>query len=294
MLLKEIKKVFHKELDALYSRDEVDSFFYILIEHYLHLERFILALNPRQMVTKEEEQPLYEALTKLKSEIPIQYITGETSFMDLTFEVDQNVLIPRPETEELVKWIISLYGGKQRTDHGALRILDIGTGSGCIAVTLAKYIANSEVHALDLSGEILNVAAANARRNEVHIALVEANIFEVDKLDEKFDIIVSNPPYVRELEKKQMHKNVLDFEPGTALFVEDDAPLIYYEKIAQMATINLTNGGMLFLEINQYLGEETAAVLRQYGFVEIEMRKDLYENNRMLKGSWKPGERDVA
>ncbi|MCW5516526.1 peptide chain release factor N(5)-glutamine methyltransferase [Muriicola sp. Z0-33] len=293
MLLKEIKKVFHIELDALYSRDEVDSFFYILIEHYLHLERFILALNPQQMVTKEEEQPLYEALSKLKSEIPIQYITGETSFMDLTFEVDQNVLIPRPETEELVKWIISLYGRKQRPDHAALRILDIGTGSGCIAVALAKNIANSEVHALDLSAKILNIAAANARRNEVHIALVEANIFEVDKLDEKFDIIVSNPPYVRELEKKQMHKNVLDFEPETALFVKDDAPLIYYEKIAQMATVNLTNGGMLFLEINQYLGEETAAVLRQYGFVEIEMRKDLFENNRMLKGSWKPGDKDV-
>ncbi|MBT8185556.1 MAG: peptide chain release factor N(5)-glutamine methyltransferase [Eudoraea sp.] len=282
MLLKEIKQIFHKELDTLYPRDEVDSFFYILIEHYLDLDRFVLVINPELTISREEEQPFFEALTKLKLETPIQYITGESSFMDMSFLVNEHVLIPRPETEELVHWVISEYNDKQDRLREGLEILDIGTGSGCIAVALAKYFVNAKVLALDLTEEVLNIAAANARRNKVSIKCMRANLFEIEKLDTCFDIIVSNPPYVRESEKKLIQKNVKEYEPEQALFVKDDAPLIFYEKIAQLAANSLKPEGSLFLEINQYLGKETEAVLQRHGFFEIRAKNDVFGNCRML------------
>ena len=291
MLLKEIKKIFHKELDSRYSKGEVNSFFSILIEHYLNLDRFVLVLDPELIISKEQEQPLFEALAQLKLETPIQYITGETSFMDLSFKVNKHVLIPRPETEELVQWVISEYPDRREGESEGLKILDIGTGSGCIAVTLARHFVNAEVCALDLSEEVLNIAIANSRRHDVTVAFMRANLFEIEKLEAKYDIIISNPPYVRELEKKKMQRNVLEYEPGQALFVKDDAPLIYYEKIAQLAAQNLKIGGRLFLEINQYLGAETAAVLEKAGFIEIELKRDFFGNFRMLKGSWGSNEK---
>ena len=244
----------------------------MLIEHYLNLERFVLVLDPEFIISKEEEQPLFEALAKLKLNTPIQYITGESSFMELEFKVNEHVLIPRPETEELVRWITSDYSDEPQQKPGELKILDIGTGSGCIAVTLAKYFKNAKVYALDYSEQVLNIAAANALRNEVSLEFIQADILELEHLNTKFDIIVSNPPYVRESEKSQMHQNVLGYEPAQALFVTDENPLVFYKKIAHLAVKHLRTGGTLFLEINQYLGEETVQVLERLGFVEIVMR----------------------
>lgn len=279
MLLREIKNIYHIELDALYPKEEVDSFFYLTIGHFLGLERFVLALEPDITVTKEEEQPLFEVLSQLRKEKPIQYILGTAQFMDMDFVVNEDVLIPRPETEELVRWIID-----EHTDQNmAFNILDIGTGSGCIAISLAKAFKNAKVFALDISNKALETAKLNARNNKVEIECIQSDILTTKSLKEKFDIIVSNPPYVRMLEKKLMKSNVIDNEPGIALFVSDDDPLVFYRRITDFAKSNLNKGGSLYFEINQYLGEETKALLEN-GFSNIELRKDIFGNDRMVKG----------
>ncbi len=279
MLLKEIKNIYHKELGVTYATEEVNSFFYMMIEHYLHLERFILAIQPDYVVTKKEEEPLFQGLEKLKKEIPIQYILGTAHFMDLNFMVNSNVLIPRPETEELVHWVLSDY-----SIDSELKILDIGTGSGCIAISLAKNLPNAKVYALDVSKEAIKVAQKNTDANNVAITFLENNILKESNLQQKFDVIVSNPPYVRVLEKKEMSKNVLEYEPSLALFVPDETPLVFYSAIIKFAIKHLNVNGKLYLEINQYLGKETETLLKSNNFSKIELRKDLYGNDRMLKG----------
>ena len=285
MLLKEIKKIFHKELDADYAKEEVDSFFYLLIEALLGLERFILALQPNYVVSKNEEQPLFEALSELRLQRPIQYIIGKTSFMGLDFVVNESVLIPRPETEELVQWVLDVIteNSKFSNQHGELNILDIGTGSGCIAIALAKNNANAMVYALDISETALAVAQKNANENKVVVHFVQGNVLNLDAFEVKFDVIISNPPYVRASEKVEMQPNVLEYEPGLALFVPDENPLVFYKAIVDFASTNLTENGFLFLEINQNLGKETKALLEAYNFSEIELRKDIFGNDRMLK-----------
>ena len=287
MLLKEIKDIFHKELGEIYPKEEIDSFFYSCIEHYLKLERFILAIQPGITLTKEEEQPLFEALSELKLEKPLQYILGTAHFMDLELEVNENVLIPRPETEELVQWILldTEQSGRvierSRNDR-SLQILDIGTGSGCIAIALAKHLPNVKVFALDVSEGALNVARKNAASNGVDITFLHEDILNTE-LELDFDVIVSNPPYVRELEKNEIQKNVKDFEPDTALFVPDEDPLLFYRAIIDFAENHLSEKGKLYFEINQYLGEETKALFHARNFSEIELRKDMFGNDRMLK-----------
>ena len=280
MLLKEIKNIYHKELDPLYDMEEVSSFFYILLEHYLGLERFILALEPEMIISKTEEQPLFEGLARLRKEQPIQYITETAFFFDLSFHVNEYVLIPRPETEELVAWIIA---DASKRNNEAIKILDIGTGSGCIAITLAKHLPQAKVYALDVSEKALKIAKKNAASNEVAIQFLHEDILAMDELPERFDIIVSNPPYVRELEKEDIQNNVKNYEPGNALFVADDKPLVFYEKIGHLAAKFLKNNGRLYFEINQYLGKETVLLLEHQNFSEIELRKDHFNNDRMLK-----------
>ncbi|WP_431121601.1 peptide chain release factor N(5)-glutamine methyltransferase [Flagellimonas flava] len=282
MLLKEIKNIFHKELDPIYAAEEVDSFFHLCIEHYLHLERFTLVLQPDLVLTKEEEMPLFEALSKLKLEEPLQYILGTAHFMDLDFKVNEHVLIPRPETEELVEWVISDCQVERSRD---LRILDIGAGSGCIAIALAKKFPNANVYALDVSEQAIEVAKENAKLNGVDITFIHYDILDPDfELELEFDVIVSNPPYVRELEKEGIKDNVKKYEPHVALFVEDEDPLLFYEAITQFAISHLGKKGKLYFEINQYLGKETQALLEAHNFLEIELRKDIFGNDRMLKG----------
>lgn len=286
MILKEIQHIFHKELDPIFGKDEVDSFFDMLLKAYLGFSRIDLVLNPNLAITKTEEQPLFEALSRLKLEEPIQYIIGNTEFYGLKVKVNTHTLIPRPETEELVDWILRDIGNQE----SEVNILDIGTGSGCIAVALAKNLPNAKVYAIDVSEEALSVAKENAKLNDVKIEFIHQDILSLDNADQvlssrKFDIIVSNPPYVRVQEKSEIKNNVLNYEPHLALFVENNDPFLFYKVIAQFAVENLKPKGQLFFEINQYLGKEMVQLLKYYKFKNIELKKDLFDNNRMIKST---------
>jgi release factor glutamine methyltransferase len=284
MLIKEYREVFKKELIPIYDEKEIESFFYIILEKNHKLKRIDLALHP-EIEINENQLNIWEAiLTELKNQKPIQYILGETFFYGLRFEVNENTLIPRPETEELVDWIIS--ENKKAGHFKNPKILDIGTGSGCIAISIAKNHPNAKVFAIDISEKALEVAKKNAKLNEVSIAFLQKNILETVSLEQDFDIIVSNPPYVRNLEKEEINKNVLEFEPHLALFVEDNDALLFYSKIATLAKKNLTPNGKLFFEINQYLGKETVELLQKTGFKNIELRKDIYGNDRMIAADY--------
>lgn len=296
MLLQEIKTIFYQELKALYPKTEIDTFFYSVIEHYLGLERFILALRPDYTVTPVETTPLFQALAALKLEKPLQYILGIAHFMDLQLKVNTHVLIPRPETEELVQWIVDDVRREMLDIQGEtlevnpikperLRLLDVGTGSGCIAIALAKKLPEAEVYALDFSEKILKIARENAILNGVEVTFLKHDIRNPNpEFDLEFDLIVSNPPYVRACEKPQMKNNVKKYEPKTALFVPDETPLVFYEAIAQLAAIHLRDRGALYLEINQYLAKENQALLTAHNFSNLECRKDIFGNDRMIKG----------
>tara|TARA_R110001583_G_scaffold58714_5_gene174836 strand:- start:4915 stop:5760 length:846 start_codon:yes stop_codon:yes gene_type:complete len=280
MKIKEFKNLFFKELSDVYPETEIQSFFNILIEFKLNLSRIEVALQPNFNIEKSELDFLQKALSNLKKLIPIQYIIGETEFYGLKFEVNNSVLIPRPETEELVSWIIT---STPLSDQ--LKILDIGTGSGCIPISLAKNLPNAEIYAIDISKEALEIAKKNALKNKVTIHFIEADILTLNEFPQQFNIIVSNPPYVRELEKDQMQQNVLANEPHLALFVANENPLLFYDKIADLAKKQLTKNGELFFEINQYLGEETVNLLKDKGFKNIELTKDIFGVDRMIKAT---------
>lgn len=279
MQVSEIKNIFHLELDGLYAKEEVDSFFFLFLEKHMSIDRFGLVMQPNLVLTKEEETPFFTGLSELKKERPIQYIIGETTFMDSLLKVNEHVLIPRPETEELVQWLIDDVGATSE-----LKILDIGTGSGCIAVSLAKNLPNSKVYALDVSKEAIHLAKENAVLNGVEINFINADILTSSlDLDLSFDIIISNPPYVREIEKEEIHNNVKNYEPSLALFVSDANPLIFYEAIAEFSKKHLSKDGKLYIEINQYLGEETKALFENKNFNKVILKKDIFDNHRMIR-----------
>ncbi len=282
MLLKEFRIHFNKELSAIFPQTEIDSFFFLLLEKELGLQRIDVALNKQILISEEKLKHLYNSLSRLKSQEPIQYVLGETEFYGLPFKVTKDTLIPRPETEELVDWIIADVTGLQSNNHAKHAILDIGTGSGCIPISLAKNIPNSSISSIDISKDALLIAKENAISNSVDINFTERDILKTTELQQQYDIIVSNPPYVRELEKKEIQPNVLENEPHLALFVDDNNPLIFYAKIADLAKKHLTANGVLYFEINQYLGKETIEMLTQKGFT-TELRKDLFGNDRMTK-----------
>jgi release factor glutamine methyltransferase len=285
MKIKDYRTQFIQELSPIYDAGEAESFFYLILEEKHQLKRIDLALNLDITFSNEEIQLWNSILDSLKKEIPIQYLLGKTSFYGLDFEVNSAVLIPRPETEELVEWIIK--SQKSKVESQKIKILDIGTGSGCIAISLAKNILNAQVFAIDVSEKALATAQKNAKINEVNVTFFEKNILETDDLEQQFDIIVSNPPYVRELEKQEIKKNVLDNEPHLALFVDDNDALVFYRKIAELAQKNLSHNGQLFFEINQYLGKEMVELLEKMGFKNIELRKDIYGNDRMIKADFR-------
>lgn len=282
MLLKQFRIHFFESLKGIHDENEVESFFFILTEYLHNLKRIDLALNPNSEISEAEVQKWESIISELKTEKPIQYILGETWFYDSKFYVNEHTLIPRPETEELVDWIFATE--KKNDKKEKLTILDIGTGTGCIPISLKKNIPQAEVSAIDVSEEALKVAQRNALENKVEINFILQNILETEDLKQQFDIIVSNPPYVRNMEKQEIKKNVLAFEPHLALFVEDNDALLFYRKIAQLALKNLTPNGLLFFEINQYLGKETIELLEDLGFKNIELKKDIYGNDRMIKG----------
>jgi release factor glutamine methyltransferase len=292
MLLKHYKTHFFDSLKNIQDEQEIESFFFILTEYLHNLNRVDVALNQNFEISNAEVEKWNAILLDLLQEKPIQYITGEAWFYGLRFEVNENTLIPRPETEELVEWILN----SPITQHPTpINILDIGTGTGCIPISLKANLSQANVSAIDVSEKALEVAKRNAELNKVEINFIQANILEVEDLSQlptsithhpsSYNIIVSNPPYVRNLEKQEIKKNVLDYEPHLALFVEDTDALLFYRKIAQLALKNLSPNGLLFFEINQYLGKETVELLESLGFKNIELKKDIYDNNRMIKCS---------
>lgn len=281
MKIRELRQEFVEQLRGDYPREEVLAMFDLLVEGFLGLRRIDLALDRERQVSPEERALFETAVVRLRQHEPVQYILGEKEFMGMRLRVSPEVLIPRPETEELVSWVLEDSHPEQ-----VLRILDIGTGSGCIAIALAGKLPLAEVTAIDSSAAALQVAALNAAANKVQINFIEADILAVEKLSDSFDVIVSNPPYVRTSEKKEMQRNVLDHEPGTALYVQDEDPLIFYKKISELASASLISGGRLYFEINQFLGRETTRVLAQKDF-HTSLKKDIFGAERMLRGQKK-------
>ena len=286
MLIKDLEKIFHAELDAIYGKEEVTSFFFLCTYAFYNISRLELALDRELSITKEEQKSIFNALEALRNEIPIQYILGETEFYGFPFKVNENTLIPRTETEELVKLIIDC--NIERSKESQLSILDIGTGSGCIAISLAKNIENAQVYAMDISAKAIEKAKENIVLNEADVTFIEGSILEKSRWnllfkDLKFDTIVSNPPYVRNLEKAEIKNNVLHNEPHLALFVDDDNPLLFYSAITKFAKERLRVNGQLFFEINEYLGQETKVLVENLGFKNVEIKKDIFGKDRMLK-----------
>jgi len=286
MKVRELAEHYELELGALYDRNEAKALFTIAAEKVLALSSGKLIMQKDIDISFINMQKLLSILNDLQIGKPIQHILEEAHFYGLVFKVNENVLIPRPETEELVDWIISVCNTKFSVNSfespKKLSMLDIGTGSGCIPITLKKHLPNIQVTTLDVSADAIEVAKQNAQQIGVEINFITADILTFQS-EEKFDVIVSNPPYIRDLEKIEMHNNVLVYEPHLALFVSDENPLIFYKAISDFAKTNLKPNGQLFFEINEYLGEETVEMLSRKGFNDIELRKDMQGKDRMVK-----------
>lgn len=284
MTVQKFRMQFAQSLGAIYPEEEVSSLCFLTFEHVMGMNRVEVTLSRNKELSAQEIDQLEEVLERLKKTEPIQYIIGSTEFYGLEFQVNPFTLIPRPETEELVDWIIKDFGTiTERTSAGDHLVLDIGTGSGCIAISLAKHLAGSQVEAVDISQNAIETAYSNAKRNEVDVKFFQQDILVAVELPKQYDIIVSNPPYVRELEKKEMRGNVLSNEPHEALFVTDENPLLFYKKIGELAYKFLNVKGALYFEINEYLGKETVALLNNIGFREVALRKDMFGKDRMIK-----------
>jgi len=290
MTIKQYRAHFNKSIKHLYPTSEIDSFFFLILEEYIGFKRIDIVLKSDFYIDQKSLNLMQIATKQLEQEIPIQYIIGKTEFFGLPFHVNKEVLIPRPETEELVEQVLkkvslikTCNSSKNETiKEKQLKVLDIGTGSGCIAISLKKQLPSSEVSALDVSNKALRVAKKNAFLNNVDINFVHQDILKTNDLDKLYDVIISNPPYVRELEKKEIKNNVLNNEPHLALFVDNKNPLLFYNKIAELAKKFLIKNGQLHFEINQYLGKETIKLLAEKGFKNIQLKKDIFGNDRII------------
>ncbi len=288
MKLKELKEKFRVNLAPLYDENEATAIFLLVVEHYLKLNRSGYSLKKEQELTEKNIELFQLTLNQLKTGKPIQYVLGETLFYGLPFKVSEAVLIPRPETEELVDWVLEKVKSSEfkslNAQRSTLNVLDIGTGSGCIAISLKKNLPDADVTALDISSEALAIAQKNAILNNVKVSFIEQNILQnpAPIPNTKYTILVSNPPYITQTEKAQMHDNVLANEPHIALFVSNEKPLVFYEAIADYAIKNLEENGFLFFEINEYLGKEMVDMLIYKGFNNIELRKDMQGKDRMI------------
>jgi len=265
---------FIKQLNGIAQEREIISWAFISIDFLLGYNRSDCIIHTEKDITSDISDKLNQIIADLKTNKPIQHIIGETEFYGLKFKVNEHTLIPRPETEELVQWILQ---------HEFTSALDIGTGSGCIPIALKKN-KDAEISAIDVSESALLVAKENAKINEVEINFLLQDILKTTTLP-KVDVIISNPPYVLDKEKELMLANVLDNEPHLALFVPDNNPLLFYKKIADIAFTSLPKNGLLFFEINERFGKETVAMLSVIGFVDIELKKDINDKDRMIKAT---------
>jgi release factor glutamine methyltransferase len=287
--MKTIKDVFadYKQgLDKIYDTNELGAITLLTVSEICNTSKAKIKAFPEDEVPPEQTEKLKNILEELKTGKPIQYILGKTEFYRLPFNVNPSVLIPRPETEELVEWVLETVGSLKLT-VGSL--VDIGTGSGCIAISLKKNLSGFKVSAIDISADALQTAASNAKLNEVDIEFIEDDILNpgshISHLTSPISIIVSNPPYVTLHDKTQMHTNVTDFEPHTALFVPENDPLIFYKAIADFGMAHLNSNGLLFFEINESYGKETVELLADKGFKNIELRKDMSGRDRMIRAN---------
>jgi release factor glutamine methyltransferase len=278
--LKQYRALFHHHLSEVYKSEEIDSFFFMTTQQFLSYNRADTIWHLEKEITIPEADKFNAVIERLRNSEPIQYILGETEFYGLSIFVNSATLIPRPETEELVDWILQ---DECLSALSVNSVLDIGTGSGCIAIAIAKHRVHASVHGWDISQEALEVAQKNALYNKVKVGFERVDILNLERCQQRFDIIVSNPPYVRELEKKKMQKNVLEFEPHSALFVSDLDPLVFYRKIASLAKRCLTPNGVLYFEINEYLGKELVQLLHEAGFTDIALKKDFFGKDRMIR-----------
>ena len=280
--VKQISTDFSEQLSTIYDANEVNSLCMMVLENVVNISPAKIKAFPATEISTPDNEIIANILTRLATGEPIQYILGYTEFYGLTFKVNSSVLIPRPETEELVEWIISSVGS---SELAVGLFLDIGTGSGCIPISLKKNLPDAEVSAIDISPEALQTAKENAELNKVVVNFIQDDILnpKSEILNSKFEIIISNPPYVTLEDKKLMHANVTDFEPHTALFVPEDDPLIFYKAIADFAANHLEKGGLLFLEINESYGEQIVKLLNGKQFINIELRKDMSGKDRMIK-----------
>jgi len=285
MTFREAEQIYIETLSTLYDKQEAASLAWLSISHVCKLKRYEY-LNLKDIeIPVDQYESLLIILKEIKTRRPLQYVIGETDFYGLSFKVNPSVLIPRPETEELVEWILS-DTRKSKISPEALKIIDIGTGSGCIPISLKFHLPEAQVYALDVSPEALHVSKQNAALNATRIHFIQDDILNPinrELKEEKFGIIVSNPPYVTESEKQHMLPNVLDYEPHLALFVPNDDPLIFYRAVAEFALKHSDKSVSLYLEINENLGRETVQLLKQMGFINIELRKDLSGKDRMIK-----------
>ncbi|MDC1105353.1 peptide chain release factor N(5)-glutamine methyltransferase [Prolixibacteraceae bacterium] len=276
--MKEDFNSLQRSLAAHYDPQEAQSMIKHLAMHYLNISAIRWFTKDFENVEQADFHKLSEAVGRLLQDEPLQYILGEADFYGLTFHVSPAVLIPRPETEELVEWILAtLVDGKE--------ILDIGTGSGCIPISLKANLPKSHLSAIDYSSAALSIARHNADTLGQKVEFIEDNAldFSAEMKQREWDVIVSNPPYIRTLEKVEMRENVLSHEPDMALFVSNNDPLIFYREIGRYGITNLKENGVLFFEINQYLGEETVSLLNEIGYKEVVLRKDLSGNDRMIR-----------
>ena len=290
-LVRDCRRHYASELEKIYGSDEANALIMMLLEHYFGIDRVKMALEPELRLSESELLTLHFAVKELLKNKPIQYVIGETEFCGMRFFVEEGVLIPRPETEEMVKAIVNKNGVTRlgnsylaRNDNQSL--IDIGTGSGCIAISLAKLLKDSVVTAVDVSEKALEIAKKNAEANGVDVQFVLDDILNPKKpelIDNQYDIIVSNPPYVCESEKKEMRANVLDYEPSSALFVSDNDPLIFYRKILEFAQKTLKPNGQIWFEINEKFGIEMKNLCIEKGFQNVEIIKDFRGKDRILK-----------
>ncbi|MCX2477502.1 peptide chain release factor N(5)-glutamine methyltransferase [Pedobacter sp. MC2016-15] len=277
MTLKQFEHEFIAELSPLYDAQEARQLFYMTAEYVSGLSRAMIPLQAAQAVSVEQEGSYQNILRELKEGRPVQHIFAEAWFYGLKFMVSSSVLIPRPETEELVHWILESAATRKFSSF-----LDVGTGSGCIAITLKKKMPASHANALDVSRDALQVAQENASLNGTDINFIQIDILKYSSID-SYDLIVSNPPYITPKERLEMHRNVLAYEPELALFVTEEDPLIFYKSIADFALSHLETSGYLFFEINEYLGKEMIEMLEGKGFIDIELRKDMQGKDRMIR-----------
>jgi release factor glutamine methyltransferase len=286
--IKDVFAIYRDGLSGLYGNQEIEALTLLVCEEISGLSKGSIKAFPEKEITIEQSAKIQNILVQLKTGQPIQYILGYAEFYNLKFYVNESVLIPRPETEELVEWVIDSWQSAVGNWQQPYQLLDIGTGSGGIAISLKKNLQQAQITAIDISTTALETANQNARLNEVEIAFINADILNIKSeiQKSKFKVIISNPPYVTLADKEKMHTNVTDFEPHTALFVPENNPLIFYKAIADFAVGNLANNGLLFFEINESYGPETVQLLIGKGFADVELRKDMSGRNRMVKATW--------